>query len=306
MPVAIVAAHQLHAYVQPMRSLSRRLAMALLVLVMALQAEPGFAWWELGHETVAEVAFANVKPSTKTAIQALLRKQALLETPTCPARTIEQASVWADCVKKLGPRFSYMESWHYQDADVCKPFDLKASCSDGNCVSRQIERQVKLLKDHTVPVRERVQALALLVHFVGDLHQPLHDAEFAADAGGNRTHSDYGAVGGARLNLHKIWDGYLAERAITTPPSIVRAYPAEERARIVAGSIEDWSRESWEVARRSVYPTVLGEDYCAQQGEKMGGVLANAQIDALVPVVRDEVVKGGLRLARLLDEALAS
>ncbi len=221
-----------------MPSLFRRFALVLIALFLAARPVPAFAWWELGHETVGAIAFANVKPSTRAAIHALLAKQALLETPTCPARTIEQAAVWPDCVKRLGDRFSYMENWHYQDADVCKPFDLKASCKDGNCVSRQIERQVKLLGDKKVPARERVQALALLVHFVGDLHQPLHDAEYDGDAGGNFTRSDYGIVTAPKLNLHKIWDGYLAERSITTGPSLVHAYPATERARLGAGSVE--------------------------------------------------------------------
>ena len=55
------------------------------------------------------------------------RQGRLLETPDCPVATIEQASVWADCIKPLGDRFSYAYSWHYQNVDVCKPFDLKAA-----------------------------------------------------------------------------------------------------------------------------------------------------------------------------------
>ncbi len=81
--------------------------------------------------------------------------------------TIAQASVWADCIKSLGPRFSYTANWHYQNVNVCKPFDLKSACRDGNCVSAQIDRDMKLLKDKTLPMRERVQALAFLIHFMG-------------------------------------------------------------------------------------------------------------------------------------------
>ena len=47
---------------------------------------------------------------------AMAVRQAMLETPSCPARTIEQASVWPDCIKPLGERFSYAYSWHYQNA----------------------------------------------------------------------------------------------------------------------------------------------------------------------------------------------
>ena len=143
----------------------RRIA-ALLALVATLLSSPAWAYWEYGHETVAAIAYRNVTPATRARIDALLRRSQLLETPACPARTIEQASVWADCVKP-GERFSYAYSWHYQNVDICKPFDLKAACKDGHCVSAQIARDVKLLQDPKVPVREKVQALAFLVHFVG-------------------------------------------------------------------------------------------------------------------------------------------
>lgn len=67
-------------------------------------------------------------------------------------------------------------------------------------------------------------ALAFLVHFVGDLHQPLHAGD-KSDKGGNDTHVDYGTYATPRLNLHSIWDGLLAERAISTPPKLVAPIP---------------------------------------------------------------------------------
>ena len=278
-----------------------RLLSALAALLALALSTPASAYWEYGHETVASIAYRNVTPATRGKIDALLRHQRLLETPTCPARTIEQASVWADCVKQLGPRFSYAYSWHYQNVDVCRPFALKPACKDGNCVSAQIERNAKLLQDPKVPVRERVMALAFLVHFVGDLHQPLHAGD-RSDLGGNQALASYGAYAPEKLNLHSIWDGYLAERAISTPPSPVRVYSAAEKATMQAGSVEDWSRESWQVAHDSVYAVANGGDACAPAGSR--ATLDQATIEKLVPVAKLEVERGGLRLARLLDEAL--
>lgn len=273
-----------------------------LILLAAILgfAAPAQAYWEYGHETVAAIAYRNVSPQVQARIRALLAKQALLETPTCPARTIEEASVWADCVKTLGPRFSYAYNWHYQNVNICKDFTLKGNCPDGNCVSAQIERDVKLLKDKSVPLRERVMALAFLVHFVGDLHQPLHAGD-RADLGGNRARSGYGVFEGQKLNLHTIWDGYLAERAISTPPSLVRTYSPTERAAVNGGSVEDWSRDSWQVARDAAYASAFG-DPCGPADAR--GKLDDATLEKLVPVARDQVMKGGLRLARLLEEAL--
>src|SRR3954469_12795289 len=142
-----------------------RILLILAALLGLGAASPASAYWEYGHETVAAIAYRNVTPQVRAAIDRMLARSALMETPACPAGTIEQASVWADCIKTLGPRFSYAYNWHYQNVNICKPFDLKSACKDGNCVSAQIERDVKLLKDKTVPVRERVQALAFLIHF---------------------------------------------------------------------------------------------------------------------------------------------
>lgn len=277
----------------------------LLILLAALAAaSPAAAWWEYGHESVARIAMDSVRPDTRAAIQRLLARGRLLETPDCPVATIEQASVWADCIKPLGDRFSYAYSWHYQNVDICKPFDLKAACKDGHCVSAQIERNARILADREAPERERLMALAFLVHFVGDLVQPMHAGD-RGDLGGNRVAANYGIIGG-RVNLHSIWDGYLAERAISTPPAGPRAIlaqvPPAERQALAAGSVEDWSRESWAAARQYAYASLL-DDPCGESPQARP-TLTEEDVRALIPVVRRQVAAGGLRLARLLDDAL--
>lgn len=266
-------------------------------------ASPASAWWEYGHESVATIAMMSAKPSTQRAIRQLLAKGALLETPTCPVRTIEEASVWADCVKNLKDRYSYAYNWHYQNVDVCKPFDIKSNCPDGNCVSKQIDRMTRLLKDKTQPTRVRVEALAFLVHFMGDLHQPLHAGD-RHDRGGNDMKANYGAI--QKTNLHSIWDGLLADRAISSPPGgatgILSQFPAADRPAMAQGSTEDWSRESWQVAH-DAYATLIG-DACGPLPTTRP-TLDNAKVETLIPVLRLQVARGGLRLARLLDEALS-
>jgi hypothetical protein len=285
-----------------MIAMLRRLAALLAALTLA---SPAAAYWEYGHETVAAIAWANVRPATRTAIRAVLARQALLDTPECPARTIEEASVWPDCVKPLKDetgksRFGYAYSWHYQNVNICQPFTLAPACKDGDCVSAQIGRQQTILKDRRAGPRDRAMALAFLVHFVGDLHQPLHAGD-KADKGGNDAKAAYGIYAPARLNLHSIWDGLLAERAISSPPPLVKRYPPAMRARLAAGSVTDWSRESWQDARLA-YAAGMGGDPCRETPARM--TLDDATIAGLVPMARDEVVKGGLRLARLLDAAL--
>lgn len=276
----------------------------ILFLAALCAASPAAAWWEYGHESVGRIAMDSVRPDTRAAIQRLLAKGRLLETPDCSVATIELASYWPDCIKTLGDRFSYASPWHYQNVDICQPFDLKSACKDGNCVSAQIERTARILADRKAPERERLMALAFLVHFVGDLHNPMHAGD-RGDRGGNDVKANYGIIAG-RTNLHSMWDGYLAERGISTPPSGPRAILAQssaaERAELAAGSVEDWSREGWEASRTQAYTTLIG-DPC---GPKPQGrpTLTEAQVRKLIPVIRRQVLAGGLRLARLLDDAL--
>jgi hypothetical protein len=280
--------------------------LVLLASLVALfaAARPAEAYWEYGHESVARIAWEQMRPDTRRQVAALLRQGRLLETPACPVATIEQASVWADCIKPLGDRFAYAYSWHYQNVDVCEPFDLKSACKDGNCVSAQIERNARLLADRRVPARERLMALAFLVHFVGDLHQPMHAGDHR-DLGGNKVSANYGIVGG-RANLHSIWDGWLAERAISTPPAgpsaILAQASSAERERIAAGTVEDWSREMWGKARDLAYKTLIGDPCGAGPVERP--TLTETQVRELIPEVRTDVLEGGIRLARLIDDAL--
>lgn len=276
----------------------------VLLVVLILSSAPAFAWWEYGHQTVARIAWLESAPRTRAGVVRLLARSHLLETPTCPARTIAEASYWPDCIKTLGDRFSYASPWHYQNVDICRPFELSVPCRDGNCVSAQIERQKRLLADRSLPARERVMALAFLVHFMGDLHQPMHAGDHG-DLGGNRLAVSYGAIAG-RTNLHFAWDGYLAERSISTPPAGARGILAEldptDKAAMRLGNVADWSREGWEVSREFAYGMVLADPCAPPPGERP--VISEEMTRRLIPIVRRQAARGGLRLARLLDEAL--
>ena len=276
-----------------------RLVAALAVL--ALPA-PAFAWGFFGHETTARIALANVSPQTRAAVARLLRHEGELGTPDCPVRSLETAATWPDCIRREGWRWGYTSAWHFQDAPIAEPYDARAHCSGGACVSAQITRNYRILADESLPGNVRLEALAYMVHFAGDIHLPLHSGD-NDDRGGNAVETSYGIV--PRRNLHSIWDSALAERAITSAdPPLVRRYSSEERTALAGGEVADWSRESWELARGFVYPNALGRELVAREKPESAALTQEA-IVAAVPVVERRIVQAGLRIAALLDSAFA-
>ena len=278
-----------------------RILCSLALLFTAFVPAPAWAWGEFGHETIAAIAQDNVAPATRTKIRALFRAEKLLGTPECRLDSMEDASTWPDCVRRDRLRWGYTAPWHYQNVDICKPFDLKSPCANGNCVSAQIDRNAALLADKSLPANVRLEALAFLVHFVGDLHMPLHAGD-RGDRGGNDVSASYGIISGS-MNLHWLWDGPLAERAITDGPALVRRYSAAERAQLESGTTEDWSREAWAVSREFAYAAAQKGDPCGPP-LKTRAQIDDAEIAALVPVARLQIERAGLRLAHLLDAAL--
>lgn len=279
-----------------------RTFMTILAALSAVLSSPAMAWGALGHRTVGAIAMANVKPATRAAIRDLLRHQREIDTPQCRMGTIEDVATWPDCIKGERWRWAYTSSWHYHDQPVCGTFDLKANCRDGNCATAQIDRNLRLLTDRKLAPVLRLEALSFVVHLVGDVHQPLHIGE-NEDMGGNAVKADYGIAPGR--NLHSVWDGVLAERAITSAhPPLIRVYSAQERANLATGKVEDWERESWQVSRDFLYPLAFGGKLPCGVKEPQKIVWSNEAIEQAIPVIDDRIERAGLRLANMLDEAL--
>jgi len=300
------------------RARTIRLLLPLLLLMPLLAPAPALAWGGYAHRLTASMAFAILSPAARAQVRALLRAAPALNTPTCALASIEDASVWPDCVRALPDgRFAFSAPWHYQNISVCADFDIAAKCPNGDCVTAQIPRQQAILADRARPAAERLQALAFLVHFVGDMHQPLHLGD-KADLGGNQVRAAYGFKAPDRMNLHRIWDTEMAERALTEPPAIAPASitPAQRRAwsagpADTAGKVAIWAQEAWTISRDVAYPQLQDyPDTCpipadARQPDARGSVTP-AYIAAATPALRDQVAKAGARIALLVEAALAS
>src|ERR1700683_2608624 len=123
---------------------------------------PVFGWGPEGHSLIARIAWVQLTPAVQARVTEILG----------PGVTIQSIASWADEIRKkrgeTGP-------WHYIDIPIDKPhLDIARDWPKGNCVIAKIEASQKELHDPaTIPV-ERKEALMFLVHFVGDMHQPLH------------------------------------------------------------------------------------------------------------------------------------
>jgi len=277
------------------------LRLAALALLAALPAQAS-AWGFYAHRQTARIAEANISPEARAEVRRLLRAERLIGTPQCALQSLQDASVWPDCIRGDRVRWAYTGPWHYRTTPICEDYNPRANCADGNCVTAQIERNHQLLADRSLPDHVRLEALAFLVHFAGDIHMPLHSGD-KDDKGGNDRKATYGIKPG--YNLHSIWDGPLAERAISDPADpVVRRYSPAERAELGGGTAADWGRESWQIARDFIYPTAFETDNVCEADLPMNVTLSQEAIIAGVPVARRRVVQAGLRIAELLDTAL--
>jgi hypothetical protein len=281
-----------------------RLAATLagLLALLLTPVEAG-AWGDYAHRKTAAIAKANVSPKVRAAIARLLRAEMALGTPDCPLKTLEDAAVWPDCVRAESWRWGYTAAWHYRTAPICEAFNPRANCALGNCVTAQIERAHRLLADERLADAIRLEALAFMVHFAGDVHMPLHSGDYG-DRGGNDRETAYGII--PRLNLHWIWDGPLAERALSDPADpLVRHYSPAERAQLGGGGPDDWGRESWDIARSFIYPTAFDTDDVCAAPLPGKTALTQEDIEQSLPIVRRRVQQAGIRITELLESAFA-
>ena len=281
----------------------RRAAALAVILAATLAAgTPAFAWSVLGHQLVGELAQRHLDPAAEAEVQRLLAGE--------PDPTLAGVAAWADRLRDLDPeRFKATSRWHYVNTPPggqCA-YVPERDCRDGECVIGAIERQRAILADRDQPLEARRDALKFIVHFIGDVHQPMH-ANNHDDLGGNRfqvslrtdlepeayarKHYADGVMG---TNLHSVWDYYIlgteglslqqyANRldAMPWPPM-----PADGPNTGAAA----WAGESCRlVGARDIYPA----------GHKMD----DAYLDHFRPLAEQRVRQAAWRLTQVLDEAL--
>ena len=261
----------------------RLFALALLIpAAFASESLPaGARWWDLGHRVVAQLAESRLTPHTREAVRDILDGQSLAD-----------ASVWADNIRQYRHD---ADKLHYVNIPLAATrYVPERHCPGGHCIIAAIEQERHLLADPAASAEARAEALRFLIHFMGDLQQPLHVAD-NNDRGGNQRAVIF--LGHA-TDLHKVWDGELIDSSVVNQAeyleSLRRQMGSLDLRALEAGTVVDWAMEGHRIAVEHVYR--FPKD----------GRIGRAYVRANRPIIDRALIAGGVRLAKVLNEALAN
>lgn len=250
---------------------------------------PVYGWWEEGHRLVARIAEAQLTPIARARVKAILGLN----------ETLASVSAWADEIRSQRRNTA---PWHYIDIPINQPhLDMARDCPSGDCVLVKIEDFRKALGDPALDAAHRREALLFLVHFVGDMHQPLHCSD-NDDQGGNRT--PVRLLSQERpTNLHSAWDGALLERAGTEDQLLPRLSrdAAKHAGKWSKGTVSEWAEQSHKLAQKVAYGPLPKH----AAGENTPPATLTGRYERMADSVMErQIEKAGDRLARILNETL--
>ncbi len=281
---------------------------ASVMLGLATTSTQALAWGREGHQVVAALAWDYLTPEARNTINLILRQDKDTLTPP----DFMSRSTWADAWRAAGHKET--GEWHFVDIELDHP-DLAQACynfptQDGpaskgpakDCIVNKIPQFEKELADPKTPPTERILALKYVVHFVGDLHQPLHASD-NHDKGGNCVRV---ALGGPRTtNLHSYWDTALVSELDPDPNSLANKLftqiTYDDKQKWQQGTPADWAQESFSFAQKYAYQ-LDSQPGCSQDSAPI--TLPPGYDAAAQTVVREQLMKAGVRLAYVLNTAL--
>ena len=251
-------------------------AAAYLLALMFGWPSAASAWGPIAHRLIADSAQARLSPDARAQVQRLLALE--------PGSTLASVSMWADEQRTLATA-----PWHYVNfpsADRCF-YRAERSCLFGACVVGAIETQLAVLAS---PADDptRLMALKFIVHFVADVHQPLHAAR-GEDRGGNTIMLN---AFGRDTQLHAVWDSVLVDQFPGGTRALRAAmdrWPESSRA---PGGPSAWAEESCRIVEsEGFYPPspTVGDAYAARWSSTLV----------------ERLVLASDRLAQVLERALA-
>lgn len=250
-----------------------------VVLIAYLPMSAG-AWGLTGHRIVGQIADYYLTTKARKAVLEVLGGES-------PA----MASNWPDFIKS-DSTYNYLSSWHYVNIpgglDQSGVFNFLDTDKQAN-VYNKIPEMIAILKDKQKTADEKKMAMRLLIHFLGDIHQPMHIGR-KEDLGGNKVNVTWF---GQRSNLHRVWDEQLVEDQKLSYTEYAAAInrPTKEQ-------LNKWRHDS---LKETVYESYLAcnKIYAAT---KVDDKLSYRYNFDFISVANEQLLKGGVRLAQILND----
>ncbi|RZK41244.1 MAG: S1/P1 Nuclease [Pedobacter sp.] len=256
----------------------KRILIALVCLYAPFSAG---AWGVIGHRVVGEVADKYINAKTRKAIQQILGHESLA-----------MSANWADFIKS-DTSYNYLNNWHYVNlpANLSKQqvFSFLDEQKEPN-IYNKIGEMIATLKNPKSTADQKKLALRMVIHLVGDLHQPMHTAR-KEDLGGNRV---YVTWFGEKSNLHRVWDESLIDFQQLSYTEYTKAINYPSPAAFTTwqkSSLKDCVYESYEICNK-IYAT----------GIKNDDKLSYKYNFDWIETVNQQLLKGGIRLAKVLND----
>lgn len=264
-----------------------RLIPVLLTATVLLAANTAQAFGPDGHRIVAELAQRQLAPQTLAEVRRLLGEHA--------ADGLAGIANWADEIR-ANEDWRWTSRWHYVNfpRGDCR-YDAARDCADGRCIVAAIAQQAAILGDRARSDQARAQALRFVVHFIGDIHQPLH-AGHGDDRGGNTFQVFYIGRGS---NLHALWDGGILRSA--------RLDWTAQVERLASSTTDAMAGATWS----ALAPVAWAEESCRLIADHdiypaRPGKLPQGFVERHYPLLEQRLVIAAARLGSTLDSVLAS
>lgn len=277
-----------------------RIAGFLCVVLFLLAPQVTWAWGSAGHRLTGQIA----KPLLTAEARAKL-------TEIMGTDDLAAISLYMDQNKqKLDNRIPGSRDWHYDDKPICKTdVSYGSYCSSGNCASTQIQRHYKILVDDHSSIAEKRFAIYVLVHVLGDIHQPLHVSD-DDDRGGNeiRVRATFKDGSTSTGNLHSLWDSMIINKLQKDQGADVTATALRKRFQAQAagwtkGGVNTWIAEGHKLAKDFVYGKLPGFA-CGPSDERKTLEVPSSYTETASEMVQQQIAKAGYRIAHMLNRAL--
>ena len=246
----------------------------LLLLLCSSAIFQAYGWGVTGHRASGLIAEQHLSAKAKKKIRELLGQESLA-----------MASTWMDEIRS-DSTYNFMTDWHWVTIETGQTYDQSKKNPNGDVIMT-IERIVAELKTHKLDKKKEIEYIRILIHLVGDLHQPLH-VGCCDDQGGNRAKVKWFR---GDSNLHRVWDSDMIDDTKLSYTELALALGTPDKATVATWqktSIRDWATESMNY-RKQVYD--IGD-----------GNLGYKYSYKYLGAAKDRVLQAGVRLAGLLNQ----